>query len=118
MLQGFGEHLLTVREVADRLRVSTATGVIHALLQGGELPSVRVLNSIRVSERMLQAFLGLRVERKGAQSRGQRVPSEPLPAAPSRGASDQAGRRVPRLPPAMYARVVYLTIDRRGPHAE
>jgi excisionase family DNA binding protein len=62
VLQGFGEHLLTVREVADRLRVSTAT--VYTLCQSGELPSIRVVNSIRVSERMLQAFLSLRAERK------------------------------------------------------
>jgi excisionase family DNA binding protein len=65
VLQGFGEHLLTVREVAGRLRVSTAT--VYALCQSGELPSIRVVNSIRVSERMLQAFLSLRTERKGGR---------------------------------------------------
>jgi excisionase family DNA binding protein len=65
VLQGFGEHLLTVREVAGRLRVSTAT--VYALCQSSELPSIRVVNSIRVSERMLQAFLSLRTERKGGR---------------------------------------------------
>jgi excisionase family DNA binding protein len=44
-------QLLTVREVADRLRVSRAT--VYRLVQAGALPVLRVSNSIRVSENAL-----------------------------------------------------------------
>jgi excisionase family DNA binding protein len=40
------EGYLTVREVAERFRVCTAT--IYALVKAGKLPHVRVSNSIRV----------------------------------------------------------------------
>jgi excisionase family DNA binding protein len=40
-------QLLTVREVAERLRVSTAT--VYRMCASGLLASVRVLNSIRIS---------------------------------------------------------------------
>ena len=40
-------RLLTVREVADRLRVSRAT--VYRLVQAGALPVLRVSNSIRIS---------------------------------------------------------------------
>jgi excisionase family DNA binding protein len=48
------ERLLRVGEVAERLRVSTAT--VYALCKRGELAHARVANSIRVSERALAAF--------------------------------------------------------------
>jgi excisionase family DNA binding protein len=38
--------LLTVREVADRLRVSRAT--VYRLVQAGALPTLRISNSIRI----------------------------------------------------------------------
>jgi excisionase family DNA binding protein len=41
-------RLLTVREVAERLRVTTAT--VYALCNRGALQHVRVANSIRVPE--------------------------------------------------------------------
>ena len=41
-------RLLTVREVADRLRVSRAT--VYRLVQAGALPVLRVSNSIRIPE--------------------------------------------------------------------
>jgi len=47
--------LLTVREVAKRLRVSTAT--VYALCRAGELEHHRVSNAIRISERALFAYL-------------------------------------------------------------
>jgi excisionase family DNA binding protein len=49
-------RLLTVREVAERLRVSTAT--VYALCKRGALQHVRVANAIRVPESALAAFLG------------------------------------------------------------
>jgi len=48
--------LLKVREVAERLGVSTAT--VYALCKRGVLQHVRVANAIRVPETALRAFLG------------------------------------------------------------
>jgi excisionase family DNA binding protein len=48
-------HLLTVREVAARLSVSTAT--IYALCDRGELPHIRISNAIRISPADLETFL-------------------------------------------------------------
>jgi len=42
------ERLLTVKEVAERLRVSTAT--VYGLCKSGKLGHVRVGNSIRIPE--------------------------------------------------------------------
>jgi excisionase family DNA binding protein len=50
------ETLLTVREVAGRLRVSTAT--VYKLCARGELRSVRVLNALRISKSDLAALAG------------------------------------------------------------
>jgi excisionase family DNA binding protein len=44
-------QLLTVREVADRLRVSRAT--VYRLVASGALPVLRVSNSIRIPEAAL-----------------------------------------------------------------
>ena len=49
-----GHQLLTVREVAERLRVCTAT--VYKLCQAGELGHVRVSNAVRVPETALRAF--------------------------------------------------------------
>jgi excisionase family DNA binding protein len=49
-------RLLTVREVAERLRVSTAT--VYALCRHGVLQHVRVANAVRVPDVALAAFLG------------------------------------------------------------
>jgi len=48
-------RLLTVREVAERLAVCTAT--IYALVERGEIRHLRVSNAIRVHPDDLQAFL-------------------------------------------------------------
>jgi excisionase family DNA binding protein len=48
------ESLLSVRDVADRLRVSTAT--VYALCDRGELPHLRVSNAIRMRVEDLEAF--------------------------------------------------------------
>jgi excisionase family DNA binding protein len=63
---GFGAAtigpFLTVREVAARLRLSTAT--VYDLCESGGLAHVRVSNAIRVAEADLTAFL-LRQRKKG-----------------------------------------------------
>jgi excisionase family DNA binding protein len=47
--------MLTVREVARALRVSTAT--VYKLCARGELAHVRVLNVIRIPEGVLGSFV-------------------------------------------------------------
>jgi excisionase family DNA binding protein len=47
--------LLTAREVAQRLRVCTAT--VYRLCEKGALEHVRVANAVRVPESALRAFL-------------------------------------------------------------
>jgi excisionase family DNA binding protein len=49
-------QLLTVSEVAGRLRVSRAT--VYRLVQAGALPVLRISNSIRVPEDALDRDLG------------------------------------------------------------
>jgi excisionase family DNA binding protein len=46
VVRGEVRQLLTVREVAARLRVSRAT--VYRLVQSGALPTLRVSNSIRI----------------------------------------------------------------------
>jgi excisionase family DNA binding protein len=48
-------RMLTVREVAAALQVSTAT--VYALCERGELPHLRVSNAIRVTPADLAAFV-------------------------------------------------------------
>jgi excisionase family DNA binding protein len=57
-LHGGADHLLTVREVAKRLGVSTAT--VYALCNRGELVHVRVSNAIRIEPADLAEFIGRR----------------------------------------------------------
>ncbi|WNG31858.1 helix-turn-helix domain-containing protein [Cystobacter fuscus] len=56
-LPGEPERLLTVREVAERLSISTAT--VYRLCERGELSHVRVSNALRISVASLEAFLAL-----------------------------------------------------------
>ncbi len=49
------ETLLTVREVAERLRLSTAT--VYKLCASGKLPHVRVSNAVRVRVADLAVFM-------------------------------------------------------------
>jgi excisionase family DNA binding protein len=50
------EHrLLTVREVADAMRVSTMT--VYRLIKGGDLPAIRVGKHFRIRERDLARYL-------------------------------------------------------------
>ncbi|MFT3843370.1 MAG: helix-turn-helix domain-containing protein [Myxococcaceae bacterium] len=55
MARDLAEPLLTVRDLAGRLRVSTAT--IYMLIERGELQHVRVSNAIRVTPEALAAYL-------------------------------------------------------------
>ena len=48
-------RLLTVREVAERLAVCTAT--VYALCERGEIQHLRVSNAIRVCPADLEAFI-------------------------------------------------------------
>jgi excisionase family DNA binding protein len=60
-IDGGGEHLLSVRQVAKRLNVSTAT--VYKLCERGELMHLRVSNAIRVTQDNLAAFTAR--QRKG-----------------------------------------------------
>jgi len=62
------EALLTVRDVAARLGVCTAT--VYRLVGEGQLAHVRVLNAIRVAPRDLEAFIE-------AQRRGEEIGETP-----------------------------------------
>ena len=55
VVDGGKGHLLTVRAVAARLGVSTAT--VYKLVAGGDLPHVRVSNAIRIAPADLEAIL-------------------------------------------------------------
>jgi excisionase family DNA binding protein len=52
---GSGVPLLTAREVAERLRICTAT--VYRLCERGELGYVRVSNAVRVPESALTAYM-------------------------------------------------------------
>lgn len=58
LLTGPGPRLLTVREVAAHLRVSTRT--VYSLCETGGLAHVRVRNAIRIPPAALIALLGPR----------------------------------------------------------
>ena len=51
--------LLTAREVADVMRVSTMT--VYRLIKAGELPAIRVGKHLRIRERDVVQFLDERV---------------------------------------------------------
>ena len=55
MLDGGADHLLTVRQVAERLGVSTFT--VYGLCERGELAHVRISNSIRIAPADLAAYV-------------------------------------------------------------
>jgi excisionase family DNA binding protein len=60
------EQLLSVSDVAEHLGVSTAT--VYKLCKKGELPHVRIIDSIRVRQADLAAFVATRIGtmRKGS----------------------------------------------------
>ena len=55
LVGGGDEALLSVRDVAARLGVCTAT--VYRLEAKGQLAHVRVLNAVRVAPRDLEAFI-------------------------------------------------------------
>ena len=57
-VRGGAEDLLTVRDVAARLHVSTAT--VYTLANRGELPHIRIANTIRVAPADLEAYVQAR----------------------------------------------------------
>ncbi|MCU1426930.1 MAG: transcriptional regulator, AlpA family [Actinomycetia bacterium] len=58
------EHLLlTVREVADAMRVSTMT--VYRLIKGGDLPAIRVGKHFRIREQDLSRYLDVQTVRGG-----------------------------------------------------
>jgi len=64
----YGEsRMLGVREVAERLRVCTAT--VYKLCASGALEHVRVVNSIRVREHALAAFVAASSRSRNTRSR-------------------------------------------------
>jgi excisionase family DNA binding protein len=58
-----GYRLLTVREVADVMRVSTMT--VYRLIRGGELPATRVGKHFRIPTRDLEGYLESQSTRGG-----------------------------------------------------
>jgi len=57
VVHGGKGHLLSVRAVAGRLGVSTAT--VYKLVVEGKMPHVRISNAIRIVPTDLDAYLGL-----------------------------------------------------------
>jgi excisionase family DNA binding protein len=56
-------HLLTVREVADTMRVSNMT--VYRLIRAGELPAIRVGKHFRIREHELSEYLESQIVRGG-----------------------------------------------------
>ncbi|MGI8575663.1 MAG: helix-turn-helix domain-containing protein [Egibacteraceae bacterium] len=50
-----GEHLLTVTEVAEHMRVSNMT--VYRLIKAGELPALQIGKNYRISSEDLTAYL-------------------------------------------------------------
>jgi excisionase family DNA binding protein len=57
--------LLTAREVADVMRVSTMT--VYRLIKAGELPAIRVGKHLRIRERDVAKYLDERVVGLGSE---------------------------------------------------
>jgi excisionase family DNA binding protein len=65
VLDGGRDRLLSVRDAAGRLGVSTA--MVYALAERGELPHIRVSNAIRIAPADVAAFIAARRRLGGAQ---------------------------------------------------
>ena len=66
-------QLLTVREVADAMRVSTMT--VYRLIRDGEMPAIRVGKHFRLRSADVQSFLNDRTVNVGSTSREQTWPA-------------------------------------------
>ena len=55
LVVGGRKSLLSVRDVADQLSISTAT--VYAIVERGELPHIRVSNAVRVAPTDLDAYI-------------------------------------------------------------
>lgn len=49
------QHLLTVKEVAQMMRVSSMT--VYRIVKNGELPAYRIERQIRIAERDVHRYL-------------------------------------------------------------
>jgi excisionase family DNA binding protein len=76
--------LLTVREVAESMRVSTMT--VYRLIRSGALPAIRVGKHFRIRARDLDGFLDTRTVGREAALDG-------AVASGAGGASDHTSRR-------------------------
>lgn len=59
MASPFPYELLTAREVAEAMRVSTMT--VYRLIKSGELPAIRVGKHLRIRRTEVDAYLDARV---------------------------------------------------------
>ena len=66
-IYGRATDLITVREAASRLSVSTA--MVYKLCDRGELPHIRISNAIRIAPADLAAFIVRQRSRGLRQSR-------------------------------------------------
>ena len=94
VVRGGRNRLLTVRQVAEGLEVSTST--VYALIERGEIAHVRVSNAIRVAPTDLAAYL-ISGRRKGRPSPAPvGIPkAQPNRSRPARDAPVTERRRAP-----------------------
>lgn len=71
--------LLTPREVAEVMRVSTMT--VYRLIKSGELPAIRVGKHLRIRGHDVAQFLDARVVRRADPTTKGRSKGKPWPAA-------------------------------------
>ena len=81
MASAVPHDLLTPREVAEVMRVSTMT--VYRLIKSGELPAIRVGKHLRIRGQDVAAFLDARVVRtpSGSGSTKSASKGRPWPAA-------------------------------------
>lgn len=65
----FPHDLLTAREVAEVMRVSTMT--VYRLIKAGDLPAIRVGKHLRIRQRDVGAYLDARVVPVPGAGRGE-----------------------------------------------
>jgi len=70
VLYGGRDQLLRVAEAAEQLRVSTAT--VYKLCEAGELPHIRIIDSIRIRPADVAVFVAARRRTGGSRAKGAR----------------------------------------------